>query len=180
MCGVMRVVRCCAGFAGAHQFRHHAMHHTMHHAVHHAVRHAVHHRSSGTGTSAPADTLVAVQLDTLINMNASKAAPITGVRIAGINFRDAADVTMKPWGVPSGGDWGLCEASCRLFFWLKKWAPVPPFRGLSTMYDSSYADSSSRTVVVHCLTPWSLAPAQTAAARSSSRGPRTSRSSTTC
>ena len=75
--------------------------------MHHAVHHAVHHRSSGTGTSAPADTLVAVQLDTLINMNASKAAPITGVRIAGINFRDAADVTMKPWGVPSGGDWSL-------------------------------------------------------------------------
>lgn len=41
-------------------------------------------------------------------MNATKANPITDVTITGLKFRDAADITMtSPWGVPSGGDWGL-------------------------------------------------------------------------
>ena len=33
--------------------------------------------------------------------------PIRDVTIQGVKFRDAADTTMEPWGVPSGGDWGL-------------------------------------------------------------------------
>jgi hypothetical protein len=55
--------------------------------------------------------LVAVQLETLISIKGSKANPVTDVSISGITFRDAADITMKPWGVPSGGD---CE--CLLIY----------------------------------------------------------------
>ena len=56
----------------------------------------------------PADeTYVAVVLETLISINGSKALPVKDVTVQGITFRDAADITMNPWGVPSGGDWGL-------------------------------------------------------------------------
>jgi len=87
----------------------------------------------------PSLQYAAVQLDTLISMNSTMAAPIKDVTIQGLSFRDAADVTvcsrsscaaaaagasaacaatdalpplpallqMKPWAVPSGGDWGL-------------------------------------------------------------------------
>jgi len=65
------------------------------------VRHAASH-------APPADTtLVAVLLETLISINGTKADPVKGVTVQGITFRDAADITMNPWGVPSGGDWGL-------------------------------------------------------------------------
>lgn len=52
-------------------------------------------------------TYVATQLHSLIVLNATKDAPILDVTISGINFRDAADIAMLPWGVPSGGDWGM-------------------------------------------------------------------------
>ena len=51
--------------------------------------------------------LVAVVLDTLVSIKASKAQPAKDITIQGLGLRDAADITMKPWGVPSGGDWGL-------------------------------------------------------------------------
>jgi hypothetical protein len=56
----------------------------------------------------PADTsYVAVLLETLVSINGTKADPVRNVTVQGITFRDAADITMEPWGVPSGGDWGL-------------------------------------------------------------------------
>lgn len=56
----------------------------------------------------PADLgFVAVQLETLISINGTKANPVRNITVEGITFRDAADITMNPWGVPSGGDWGL-------------------------------------------------------------------------
>ena len=55
----------------------------------------------------PAEQYVAVVLETLISVNGTKAAPVKDITIQGITFRDAADITMRPWGVPSGGDWGL-------------------------------------------------------------------------
>jgi len=56
----------------------------------------------------PADMqYVAVVLETLISINGTKAMPVRNVTVQGITFRDAADITMRPWGVPSGGDWGL-------------------------------------------------------------------------
>eukprot|EP00039_Didymoeca_costata_P013183 m.196382 g.196382 ORF g.196382 m.196382 type:complete len:799 (+) comp15699_c0_seq3:667-3063(+) len=54
-----------------------------------------------------ASNYVAVQLDTLFSLNGTNTSSIEDVKISGVHFRDAADITMKPWGVPSGGDWGL-------------------------------------------------------------------------
>ena len=59
------------------------------------------------GDGAPQDSYVAVVLETLISINGTKKDPVRGVTVQGITFRDAADITMNPWGVPSGGDWGL-------------------------------------------------------------------------
>ena len=62
---------------------------------------------NGTGTGAPTADFVAVQLETLISINGTMAKPVKDITVQGITFRDAADITMEPWGVPSGGDWGL-------------------------------------------------------------------------
>jgi len=62
--------------------------------------------SSSPSSPPPSEVkLVAVQLETLISINGTKAAPVTNITVQGITFRDAADITMNPWGVPSGGDW---------------------------------------------------------------------------
>ena len=62
-----------------------------------------------TGSAAPGADLefVAVQLETLISINGTMQRPVKDIVVQGITFRDAADITMQPWGVPSGGDWGL-------------------------------------------------------------------------
>ena len=59
------------------------------------------------GDVPPSDSYVAVVLETLISINSTKEAPVKDITVQGITFRDAADITMNPWGVPSGGDWGL-------------------------------------------------------------------------
>ena len=72
--------------------------------------------SSSSSPPSPETTLVVVTLETLINMNATKANPIKDITITGLNFRDAADITMtSPWGVPSGGDWGLYRGGAVFF-----------------------------------------------------------------
>jgi hypothetical protein len=52
----------------------------------------------GSGDEAPTEEYVAVQLETLISINGSKATPVKHVTVSGITFRDAADITMQPWG----------------------------------------------------------------------------------
>ena len=63
--------------------------------------------SSNGGKVPPSLDLVAVALDTLISINATMAKPASDITLQGVGLRDAADIVMKPWGVPSGGDWGL-------------------------------------------------------------------------
>ena len=63
--------------------------------------------TAGGDKHAPTETYVAVLLDTLVSINSTAESPVTDVTVQGILFRDAADITMRPWGVPSGGDWGL-------------------------------------------------------------------------
>ena len=66
--------------------------------------------TSGSATeeaAAPTEDYVAVLLQTLVSINGTKASPVKDITVQGITFRDGADVTMEPWGVPSGGDWGL-------------------------------------------------------------------------
>ena len=53
----------------------------------------------------PSSEYVAVVLETLISINGTQAQPVKNITLQGITFRDAADITMRPWGVPSGGDW---------------------------------------------------------------------------
>jgi hypothetical protein len=62
--------------------------------------------TSKTVDPGPPGDLVAVNLKTLfaIRGGESKARNIT---IQGLKLRDAADISMEPWAVPSGGDWGL-------------------------------------------------------------------------
>eukprot|EP01052_Picozoa_sp_SAG31_P016561 SAG31_NODE_1102_length_9897_cov_16.273015_1_plen_65_part_00 len=48
--------------------------------------------------------LVAGKLQTLISINSTMNDPIKNVTIQGLKFRDAADTSMEPWGVPSGGE----------------------------------------------------------------------------
>ena len=62
---------------------------------------------NATDGGPPTAQYVAVVLETLISINGTKAAPVTDITVQGITFRDAADITMEPWAVPSGGDWGL-------------------------------------------------------------------------
>eukprot|EP01052_Picozoa_sp_SAG31_P065402 SAG31_NODE_24230_length_486_cov_0.927649_2_plen_87_part_01 len=59
---------------------------------------------NGTSSGPPALDYVAVQLETLISINGTMEDPVKNVTVQGIIFRDAADITMNPWGVPSGGD----------------------------------------------------------------------------
>ena len=60
-----------------------------------------------TGAPDPAVKYVASNLLTLISINGTKAAPVRNVTVQGITFRDAADITMEPWGAASDGDWSL-------------------------------------------------------------------------
>ena len=54
----------------------------------------------------PSDlTFIATQLTEMIGIHGTIEAPVTNVNITGIGFRDAAATFMRPWGVPSGGDW---------------------------------------------------------------------------
>jgi hypothetical protein len=63
-----------------------------------------------SGTPPPSDGSIIAITDGatgLINVNASQAAPITGLSVLGIGFRDTANVFFAPHSIPSGGDWAL-------------------------------------------------------------------------
>jgi hypothetical protein len=70
---------------------------------------------SATGPPDPEIQLVAGKLQTLISLNSTMADPIKNITFQGLKFRDAADTTMEPWGVPSGGDWGLYRGAAVFF-----------------------------------------------------------------
>ena len=62
---------------------------------------------NGTGAPPP-DTLFEVPtLLTLLRVNATQAAPVRNLTIAGLGFKDSAPSYMQPHAIPSGGDWGL-------------------------------------------------------------------------
>jgi hypothetical protein len=85
---------------------------------------------NGTAAAPPTDKYVTVGLKTLFSIKGEVgilAAAGEGVRYGptkvvsdvtfqGIKFRDAASISMEPWGVPSGGDWGLHRGQRRRFF----------------------------------------------------------------
>lgn len=80
--------------------------------------------NSTQGPPPPSQQLVAVQLQTLISVNVSNsssssppfsATPARNIRLVGLGFRDAADISMEAWGVPSGGDWALHRGGAVFF-----------------------------------------------------------------
>jgi hypothetical protein len=46
-------------------------------------------------------------LQTLLVVNATQEAPVVGLTLTGVGFRDTVPTYMEPHGVPSGGDWAL-------------------------------------------------------------------------
>jgi hypothetical protein len=69
--------------------------------------------ATATGSAPPTEDYVAVVLETLISINGTKASPVKDITVQGISFRDAADIVMKPWGVP--------VSSLPLFSYLWAW-----------------------------------------------------------
>lgn len=60
------------------------------------------------GTTANgSDTLVAAQLEELIRITGTSAAPVVGVTLAGLTFAHTLTDYMLPYTVPSGGDWSF-------------------------------------------------------------------------
>lgn len=62
------------------------------------------------GTGAPDPTtfeMVATQIENLITISGTSDAPATGITIANITFAHTEPTFMKPFEVPSGGDWSF-------------------------------------------------------------------------
>lgn len=72
---------------------------------------------TGAGAGGPAgdDSIVAAQLQVLINGSGSQADPIAGVGFAGIGFADTAPAYLLPHAMPSGGDWALARSAALIF-----------------------------------------------------------------
>ena len=63
--------------------------------------------NSTTGAPSPSLVVSVPVLKALVVANATQAAPIAGLTISGLGFRDTMPTYMDPHGVPSGGDWAL-------------------------------------------------------------------------
>eukprot|EP00438_Fugacium_kawagutii_P011917 Skav226414 [mRNA] locus=scaffold3528:13934:24652:+ [translate_table: standard] len=61
---------------------------------------------NGTGAP-PTDSIVAPQVQVLVNITGTQWNPVKGVQVKGLHFSGAAPTYMMPYGVPSGGDWAL-------------------------------------------------------------------------
>ena len=70
---------------------------------------------NGTGAPPPGSLFEVPTLLTLLRVNATQAAPVRNLTIAGIGFKDSAPSYLQPHAIPSGGDWAL-ERLAALFF----------------------------------------------------------------
>ena len=61
----------------------------------------------GASSTPPATGFVATDLEVLVNISGTQAAPARGITIAGLTLRDTAYTYFAPHGLPSGGDWAL-------------------------------------------------------------------------
>uniref|UniRef100_A0A7S2S791 Right handed beta helix domain-containing protein n=1 Tax=Mucochytrium quahogii TaxID=96639 RepID=A0A7S2S791_9STRA len=64
-----------------------------------------------TGPPSNIDFIVP-RLTELIRVVGNSSSPVSNVKISNIGFRDTKITYMTPWGVPSGGDWGLSRTGC--------------------------------------------------------------------
>ena len=58
------------------------------------------------GSSQPG-TLVASQLPCILSLHGTRAHPISHVTISGLSFSHTANTVLRPYEVPSGGDWSV-------------------------------------------------------------------------
>eukprot|EP00051_Salpingoeca_urceolata_P012843 m.160025 g.160025 ORF g.160025 m.160025 type:complete len:806 (+) comp17617_c0_seq1:93-2510(+) len=65
--------------------------------------------------TAPPSSVVAATLTTLFSINASQAAPVTGVTFSNLSFTHTATTFLGSYEVPSGGDWSVHRGGA-LFF----------------------------------------------------------------
>ena len=71
-----------------------------------------HNATSGTPPPADGASVVALQLQVLVNVSGSSmAAPARGVAFVGLGFRDAAYSFLENHGMPQNGDWALPRSS---------------------------------------------------------------------
>jgi hypothetical protein len=64
----------------------------------------------------PSDgSLVAPQLQVLVNCSGSQAAPVAGVTFSAVGFRDTAITLLESHSMPSSGDWAI-QRTAALFF----------------------------------------------------------------
>jgi hypothetical protein len=54
-----------------------------------------------------AQPFIATQLDTVVALSASPDAPVVGVTLSGLTFAHTAPTFLRPFTVPSGGDWSF-------------------------------------------------------------------------
>lgn len=57
---------------------------------------------NGTGAPPSKTQYVVPKLKVLVNITGTQAAPVVGVTLAGLNFRDTAYTYLDPHGMPSG------------------------------------------------------------------------------
>ena len=64
--------------------------------------------ANSTSDPPPKDLqFVVPTLHRLITIVGTRAQPVRNVTLRGLGLRDSRYTYMEPWGVPSGGDWGL-------------------------------------------------------------------------
>ena len=73
-----------------------------------------HNASSGTPPPSDGASVVALQLQVLVNVSGSMAAPARGISFVGVGFRDAAHSFLEPHGMPQNGDWALPRSAAIL------------------------------------------------------------------
>ncbi len=59
------------------------------------------------GTGPPPNTIVAPQLQVLVNISGTQWDPVRGISLEGIGYTATAFTYMEPHAIPSAGDWAL-------------------------------------------------------------------------
>ena len=73
-----------------------------------------HNASSGMPPPADGASVVALQLQVLVNISDGMAAPARNISFVALGFRDAANAYLEPHGMPQNGDWALPRSGALL------------------------------------------------------------------
>jgi hypothetical protein len=92
-----------------------------------------------------APPLAATQIDNLFTVAGSQIAPVSDVSFVGLTLTQTSPTFMKPYFVPSGGDWYVTS----LFIY---WMLVPSFLCRSIHRNAAiYIEGTVNTIVENCL-----------------------------